>query len=481
MRDAVEHGELRPGARLPAERDVASVLAVSRGTVVTAFATLRDEGFLESRPGSGNWVRRHPSGPLQLTDLDLIGTASAARRLAGRILQASDDVVDLAVSSPCGLTPELRAVIESGLRDDELSRDGHGLSPIGIAPLRERIAEGFERQGVKTASSQIVVTAGAQQAISLACRLLLEPGDTILVQSPSFPGAIDAAARTGARILTIPPDDSPSTMRLVRDLVAKTDPRFIYLMPACHNPLGFVMPTNQRRQFAALADDRELFIVEDNSLEHLVYEAVPEPAPVARFAHCDRVLSIGSLSKSTWGGLRVGWIRGSLAAASRLGRIKACADLGLSVLTQVSACHAIDHLDALVAAQRRRYEPRLRYAEQLALRLLPDFAFRSPAGGLSLWMRLPGGDADSFAELARRHGVAITPGSVLCIDGSHPEWFRLSTAVPEPTLHLGITRLAAAWKDACARRTARVRVAMPATSSASSTAGPKSAAAPSTK
>jgi DNA-binding transcriptional MocR family regulator len=449
LRRAAARGDIPPGTRLPAERALGAVLSVSRGTVVAAYDLLRTEGLLDSRQGSGTWVRREAARPVSLLngEPDDGGAAVAARRLSARLFDRPAGVVDLAVSSLAGLEglpDELFAMPPAALLAELAG--GHGYQPLGLPLLRERIAVRHGRDGLPTCPDQIAVTAGAQQAISLVAQLLLRPGDAVVVEEPTYPGALDVFGRLGARIVPVPADRSWARAGALRAAVEANAPRLVYLTPAVANPTGLVMPESRRREVARLADERQVYVVADDSLADVAFDGRPR-LPVAAHSRTGRVLTLGSLSKVAWGGLRVGWVRGPAPFVDSLGRLKAATDFGLSALPQVVATRVLDDLPALAASRRELLRARRDAAQEELARRLPEWSWTEPEGGLSLWVRLPEGGADAFVQVALRHGVDVTPGSAHAVGSGCDDHLRLSYGLPPGTLREGITRLAAAWHE----------------------------------
>jgi len=443
LRRAVRRGDVPPGTCLPAERSLAAALAVSRGTVAAAYDLLRTEQLLGSRTGSGTWVRPEAARPIAL--LHDPAPSAPARRLSGRLIEPAGGLIDLATGSLSGL---------EGLPDDlfampdlatlERLGGGHGYQPLGLPQLRARLAGLHGDRGLPTRPAQIAVTAGAQQAIGLVGQLLVRPGDAVVVETPTYPGALDVFGRLGARI--VPVDTSWARAAALRNAIEANAPRLVYVLPDCANPTGRVMPESRRREIARLADEHQVYVVEDNSLADVVLEPRGIP-PIAAFSRTGRVLTLGSLSKVAWGGLRVGWLRGPAEFVDPLGRLKAATDFGLSVLPQVSALRVLDRLPEIAARRRQLVRERRDLAERELARLLPEWSWSSPEGGLSLWVRLPGGTADGLAQVALRHGVEFTPGSAHAVDGACDDHLRLSYGPPPAVLREGIARLAAAWRD----------------------------------
>jgi DNA-binding transcriptional MocR family regulator len=194
-------------------------------------------------------------------------------------------------------------------------------------------------------------------------------------------------------------------------------------------------------------------LVEDGTLADLT-DDVQAPPPIATYAREAPVLTVGSLSKLFWAGLRVGWVRGPAAMVRRLARVKSASDLGSPVLTQAIAVQLMALADKARAIRRRQLQARRALLATLLREQLPEWGFEMPDGGLFLWVRLPGVDARHFAQAAARHRVAVTPGSLFSVDESHPEFLRLPFLLDEPELRMGIDRLATAWEEYRAGRTA---------------------------
>ena len=438
---AIDRGDLPAGACLPAERRLAATLSVARGTVVAAYELLRDGNVVERRHGSGTWITAAVDA-----ETGDVATVVSAGRLTGRLPGGPPDVVDLGVSilpDAAELRADALAVNPAQL---ERLTGGHGYQPAGLRALRHRLAELHTATGLPTVADQIVVTTGAQQGIALIAQLLVRPGDTVIVDRPTYPGALEAYARAGARLLGVDVDGAGVRVDDLAAAAAAEQARLAYVVATCHNPVGSVMPEGRRRALAALADGG-LVVVDDASLAHLVFVGTAPP-PVAAFTSPDApALTVGSLSKLLWGGLRVGWVRAPEPIAAQLGRLKASTDIGSSTLAQVVALRALADHDAIVERLRRRHAERARLLESLLAEQLPSWRFTSPDGGLSLWAELPSGTADGFAPVAAQHGVLFLPGSAASVDDAHPRHLRLSFALPPDRLETGVRRLAVAWAD----------------------------------
>jgi DNA-binding transcriptional MocR family regulator len=448
LKRAVDRGEIPLGTVLPPERSLAGELAVSRATVVAAYERLKAEGWLESRQGSGTWVREPDRG---LPDDDATSTsrlfiADDADMATPRPTAPDDEVVDLSVAAVTG-TQTVNEVLGSLTPAEVAELTGHhGYVPSGLRELRELLAARFAGQGVATTEEQVLVTTGAQQAISLVARLQLRPGDTVLAESPTFPGALDALRATGARLIPLPIDEHGVRTELLDDLVERHAPRLVYLTPTFHNPTGAILPLERRRQLVELSARSRLPVIEDETLLDLDLDADDVPAPLASLDDDAVVYTVGSTAKLFWAGLRVGWVRLPAEDVPRATATKTVLDLGTGLIGQLLALRLLQRTDDVVAERRAELVSRRDHLRRLLATRLPDWTWECPRGGLSMWTQLPHGNGDEFAELATRHGVAIVPGTALSVDAGSRRAVRLVYARPHDVLTEGVRRLASAWE-----------------------------------
>jgi DNA-binding transcriptional MocR family regulator len=446
LRSAIEEGALVAGTRLPPERMLAARLGVGRGTVAAAYAALDREGLVERRQGRGTEVARG-EGAFEGSRAAEVATSLQRNLLFRSFGESSADTVDLLGGSapPSAAVRQAIAAAVAAVDLDELATD-HGYFPLGYPPLRRAVAEHLSARGLPTAEDEILITSGGQQAISLVASSLCGPGQLVVLEDPTFPGAIDAFRTVGARILTVPVLGSGSDVDLLRETLAASDVRAVYLMPSFQNPTGALMPEEARRQVGRLIRATGVPLVEDDVHAGLALGR-ESPPPVAAYVRDAPVITLGSLSKLFWGGLRVGWVRATSAAIAQLGRLKAVSDLGTSLLSQAVAVGLLGELDRIEVIRRQEVGERLAVLTGQLEQSLPDWRWSDPAGGLSLWVRLPEGHAGELAQVARRCGVAIVPGSVMSATGSFDDYVRLPLDHEPDVLEEGVRRLALAWKD----------------------------------
>src|SRR5579872_4570057 len=385
---AIESGACPEGMRLPSERGLSAALFVSRGTTIAAYDLLVDDGLVERRSGSGTYV----AGARGFGLPDGRDGSVLVHRLVERSSSRSA-VIDLSISvlhDADGL-PAVRLSTRDLL--DVVPETGY--SPWGSTALRQRLAERITQWGLATVPGQVVITAGAQQGISAAAACWLRPGDTVVVEDPSYPGAIAAFAQAGARLIGLPMDGDGVRIDELRHAL-EARPALVYLQPTVQNPTGSVVPEARRRRIAELVREFRVPLVEDLALAELCWS--PPPPPIASFCPDASVAVVGSLSKMLWGGLRLGFVRAPEALALRFARVKATHDLGTSAVSQMVAERLLavspDIWDLRARQLRRGYRT---LAAALAEHV-DRWQWDEPAGGLSLWVSLGGVDAERFAQ-----------------------------------------------------------------------------------
>lgn len=441
-------GELSAGLRLPPERDLAAALAVSRNTVAAAYQLLRDEGMAQSRQGAGTRIVPHRTTP---------AAVHRANGFFSGLLEASVVEADLSIAAVAGAPQVADALTDPGsVVDARVLREtitSTGYFPYGLPWLREAIASHLtSRLGLPSSADQVMITTGGQQALDLLVRGEVLPGQPVAVEDPTFPGVLDALHRSGASVIGIPADNGVDPDHL--DHILRTHrPALVYLIPTHHNPTGLIMPAGARHRIARLAAAYpDTLFVDDMTLAELTLGDAPPPPPLAT-AGLPNLITVGSLSKIYWGGLRVGWIRGGTGLVGRLAAAKATADLGSPAFQQAIVAALLDRQHEAILSWRLKWV-RERY-DALAGALttyLPDWAWPAPEGGLTIWARLPhrdqgGRDQDSgaFAQAALRHGVAIVPGRLLSATGGRirsGEYLRLAFTQPPGVLTGAVAALA---------------------------------------
>jgi DNA-binding transcriptional MocR family regulator len=446
LRTLVLDGRLALHTGLPSERTLADLLGTSRTTTTSAYRQLREQGFAAGRQGSGTWTTlprgEQPPWPAPVTG-------------AG--------IADLATAAPEG-PPELYAALAAALDDLPRLLPGHGYLPAGQPELRAAIAARYTARGLPTSADEVLVTAGASQALRLVLAALAASGDRILVEDPTWPVALDAARALGLRPVGLPVESGWDAAAL-RALLRRTRARIGYLMPDAQNPTGLMLVEPERSTVvAALADAGCLAVVDETCAEldlrgewhgiassavapSAVAPSAVAPSAVAPFGAAGRpgtVVHVGSASKVFWGGLRVGWIRAERSLIGRLTAARVAEDLGGPPVEQLATAHLFDRLPTLLPRRRAELAARCRALQAALARELPGWAAPDPDAGLALWCQLPGPIGARVAAAARRSGLALPAGSRFGVEGGFPARIRLTFGAGPQQLDDAVHRLAGA-------------------------------------
>lgn len=422
---------IAPRTALPAERELAARLGVSRTTVAAAYRSLRDSGHIESLRGSGSVTL--PLG-----------------RSGQGVLSAGDGVIDLQQATPAAW-PGLAGVIgeAAGMASSVVSTTGY--DTIGRLGLRQAIADHLTGRGLPTELSEVMVTSGAQTAISLIATALLVPGDRVLMETPTYPNAAEAFRRRGARLIGVPVDvDEGWDLERAVHAFQRAAPSAAYVMPDFHNPTGRTMSPAERTAFAEHAAGMGTLLIVDETTAELSIDRPTDPPPLASLStqvRGLRTVTLGSLGKTVWGGLRIGWIRADPDLIRRLAAARAAHDLGTAPLEQLIAERVFARMPE-VLEQRRRVlaEGRDAAVEEFA-RLLPSWRVPRVDGGISLWVGLGAPLSSRLVLGARSRGVLLSSGARFAVDGGHERHLRIPFGGQPATLRRAIALLAESWAE----------------------------------
>ncbi|MGS2615258.1 MocR-like transcription factor YczR [Micromonospora sp. LZ34] len=433
VRGLLADGRLPLGVRLPAERELAQALRISRTTVSAAYRELRESGHLASRRGAGSWTMLPRTHRVASTGL--------------WTPQDDHDMIDLgvaALAAPAELVPAARAAAE------DLPRylGGAGYHPTGIVELREAVAQAYAERGLPTSADQIMVTNGTQHALDLVLRLALAPGAGVLVESPSYPNALAALAARRARITTHGLGaEAGWDADLLLGSLRQTRPKLAYLIPDFQNPTGHLMPADLRERLVATAHAVGTDLVVDESFVDLPLDGTTVPPPTAVFDRHSRVVTIGGMSKPFWGGLRIGWVRASAPQVQRLAATRVGVDMASPVLDQLVAVHLLADAPAIVAARRAQLAAQRDALLGALAQRLPDWRVTVPRGGVTLWAELDGPISSALARAAEEVGVRLAPGPRFGLDGTLERFLRLPFTLPAADLVEAVGRIAAVRYD----------------------------------
>ena len=461
FREGILSGSLAPETRLPASRQLAHDLGVNRITVETAYSDLEADGLIYSRVGSGTYVLHSPTLPTRPKDKRetnwpfwqhnvQIGDISSSHVEFDELSEAELHPRQIRFSggsSAPHLFPadEFRKVLQTVMRRDGMAALDYGESN-GYAPLRATIAHVLASQGLQAQPENILITTGSQQALSLASQILLKAGDTILVENPTYGGALDLFRALNYSVVGIPMDKQGMQVEILEKLLQQYHPKLIYTIPNFHNPTGTCLSSSRRRELLVLADRYNIPILEDDFVGDLRYDGRTQPSLKA-LDPGGRVLYASTFSKMLMPGLRVGFLLIEGPIYKSLVNFKRVNDLATSTLIQRA-------LEAYVTVGR--YQAHLRKSCQIfrkrrdamvsaIKKYLPaDVQFDMPQGGLFIWLKLPGNlSSENLLPLACKEGVDFVPGSRFFPDSSQGRnWMRLNFVIqPLKDIEEGFRRL----------------------------------------
>jgi 2-aminoadipate transaminase len=486
LREVILDGTLSEGSRLPPERKMATALGVNRNTVVNAYRELAADGLVEARVGRGTTVCRPPVGTssqpfgfpfgfaqgraqdklvLQAHSFDytqdkplvwneyFVPRSEGGRDPLLRDLMAllnRADTISFAAGVPA---PELYPL------DDFRQAMAHVLDmagqtllqpcPVeGYYPLRQTIAGRMVGRGANVKAENVLIVTGSQQGLDLIARAFLRAGDEVVVEAPSYLGALQIFGAAGARLLGVPLDEEGMRLDVLENILIRYRPKLIYTLPTFQNPLGCTMAPRRRLRLLELAHRYRVPIVEDDPYGELYYTDQP-PSPLLALDQGGYVIYLSTFSKILFPGLRLGWVAAPRLVIERLSQIKQLADLHCSTLIQ-GAVHefyqrgALDeHLGRVRGLYRQRRDTML---AALTKHSPAGLKWDEPQGGFNLWCRLPPGvKARRLMVEAARQSVALVPGEVFYPDGGGQEEMRLNfSCLPVALIEEGIQRLGVA-------------------------------------
>ncbi|MGO4471548.1 PLP-dependent aminotransferase family protein [Arthrobacter sp. M-10] len=442
VRLLVMDGRIPLDVALPSERALAVTLGVSRTTVTAAYASLREQGFLSGGQGSrGRTGIPHRTVPV-----------------SGPGLAIPEGILDLAYASLPATGEVVHRAFADALIDLPALLPGFGYDAVGLPPLREAIADRYTAAGIPTTAAQILVTSGAQHALNIILKTLAGRQHKVLVEHPSYPNALDAIRASGSRTVPVPmpPAAEPTSGAAAEPTSGGWDidgmvaamrhqrPAMAYLVPDFHNPTGRIMSNLQRRRLVREAAGTGTVLVVDETLRELNLDGV-STSPLAAFSPA--VVTIGSLSKSHWAGLRTGWIRAEEDLINRFVQTRTTMDLGGPVVEQLAAARLLrafaEPLDARLAELRRNREALL----GLLAEHLPGWHVERPRGGLTAWCRLPTPSSTALTVVAPDFGVRLAAGPRFGVGGAFEHFMRVPYTLAPAQLETAVLAL----RDAQAR------------------------------
>jgi DNA-binding transcriptional MocR family regulator len=427
LRMLIVDGRLPVGAQLPSERALADALRVSRTTVTAAYTQMRDDGYLNGRRGARSTTALPVTSAAVATYTEPASINLAAATLAAPAAAVSQAFTEAAQE----VTPYLHDI---------------GIELTGVLPLRTAIAERYCARGLPTHPDEIIVTTGALHAIGLILATHTQPGDRVLVEQPTYHGALSAMATRGIRPVPVAMTGDGWDLDAVDAAVRQLSPSLAYLVPDNHNPTGMTLPAAGRKRLAQIiAETRTRTIIDETITDIWLDEPVPAPLAAAMTARRDLVLTVGSMSKSCWGGLRIGWIRAERSALTTIAALRPAIDMGTAIVEQLAAARLLGVADEWLPERRNVLRTRRALLLTLLDEHLPDWQPDPGKGGMSLWVRLPAPMSSALSAAASRMGLEIPPGPRFGVDGTLERFIRVPFALPDEQLTEAIALLARAW------------------------------------
>ncbi len=427
IRMLIIDGRLPVGARLPSERALADALRVSRTTVTAAYTQLGDDGYLNARRGA----RSTTALPVAPAPSPVAVTAGRVN-LAHAALSAPPAVHDAFIEATRQMGPYLHDI---------------GIDLTGLAPLREAIAQRYCARGLPTAPDEVMVTTGALHAICLIMAAYIQPGDRVLVEQPTYHGVLSAITAAGARPVPVAMAPDGWELDAVHTAIRQLSPNLAYLIPDNQNPTGLTMPAEDRKHLAdIISDTRTRTIIDETMTDVWLDEPVPAPVAAALTSRRDLVLTVGSMSKSFWGGLRIGWIRAERGTLATIAAVRPSIDMGTPIVEQLAAARLLDNPNEVLPQRREILETRRALLVSLLSQHIPDFQPGPGRGGMALWVQLPSPMSSALSAAASRLGLDLPSGPRFGVDGTLERFVRIPYTLPEDQLVEAVDLLARAWR-----------------------------------
>lgn len=441
LRNQILEQQLRPGDPLPSIRELSSRLSIGRNSVIHAYMMLEDEQLIEPRPRSGYYVRARPLSPNPGTALEprKVQLGATALEIIGAAQNAQ--LVPLGSADPdarCSGREFFYRRLSRHARDIAAAPGGnsHYVAPPGLDALRAQLARRAHSASLPAGADDIVITNGAQEAITLALLALARPGDTIAVESPCFYGTLQCIEALGMRALEIPGHPQLGMdMEALAQALGRWQVKAILTNPSFNNPTGACMPTAARHRLLRLACEHDLPVIEDDVFGELCHQG-SRPPPLKALDTEGRVLLCSSLSKTLDSDIRIGWIMPG-RYYEQVNYLKYVTTLASPGILQHAAADflADNRYERHLRQVRRRYQARLGLLLEAIYQYWPGCALPLiPKGGFLCWVELPPGfDSDRLYRTAQQAGIGITPGSLFASDGRFSHCIRLNYSTFEAT------------------------------------------------
>lgn len=483
LRALVHAGDLRPGDRIPASRELAATLGVHRTTVANAYAELESEGLIHGHVGRGTFIRGNGNG-LNITPpappvlngkhgvrWELLFADERGEEVLTRLTaSAPEDALSFVLARPAEEffpVEELQSCVNVVLRREATEVLNLGPSD-GYPPLKEALLDLLRRDGLTAKDEHLLVTDGCQQSLDLISKAFLRPGDTVVLENPTYPGALAIFQGARARCLGVPvrTQAAPGALlgietEALEATLSANRVKLMLLTPSFQNPTGTSMPLESRRKVLELAARYQVPIIEDHIYARLHAREERRPS-LKQLDRSNLVLHIDSFSKVAFPGLRVGWIVAPSVAIERLRIIKQVTDLHTDQLAQATLAEFLRRglFSKHLAKMRKVYAQRLAALDEALRKHMPEGArWSCPDGGMCLWLELPPGfDASELLIHAKERSLLFAPGRYFYVQNHLPNTLRLGFAgLHERQIARGVATLADLLKIEMRKRQRGVR------------------------
>ncbi|NLI91516.1 MAG: PLP-dependent aminotransferase family protein [Peptococcaceae bacterium] len=455
----IEEKVLFPHSKLPPERELSDLLGVSRTTAINAYRYLEKKGVAQTRVGSGTYITEQDSerecSSMPWNQLYRPFPQTSQGSILRELVSSpyTDDHISLAAGMPNPSFYPLE-IINSLLStiSSACPRDFGHIPTEGYPPLKVSITNLLADKDIVVQPEEVMIVSGSQQGLYLLTKAFVEPSDYVIVESPTYIGAIQTFQMAGARLLTVPYSDRLD-LELIEDYLIRYRPKLFYIMPTFHNPTGRVLSLEERKRLIQLAARHRLTIIEDDAYGDLYYSSQKPPASLKALDSYGGVIYLGTFSKILFPGLRTGWVVAPNEVIKRLSLEKQYTDLHSNNLTQWLLTQYVNEglLHEHLKKVRGEYKIRRDALVQAIGRFCAkDFRFVVPDGGFYLWCTLQSSFSSSLLlyEAARR-GVSYVPGEVFYTGPQNLRQIRLCFTTHSPQeLAEGIKRLSVSLKEA---------------------------------
>lgn len=468
LRSLVHAGDLRPGDRIPASRELAVMLGVHRTTVANAYAELESEGLIQGHVGRGTFIKGNGNG-LKLTPPPppvlnggegirwelLFADERGEEALSRLTASAPENALSFVMARPAEEffpVEDLQTCVNAVLRREATAVLRLGPSD-GYGPLKEALIELLRSEGIPAKDENLLITDGCQQSLDIISKAFVRPGDSVILENPTYPGAVAIFHQARARCLGVPMQTRPEPgatlgidLEALEATLAANRVKLMVLTPDFQNPTSTSMPIASRRKVLELAGRHQVPVVEDHIYARLYAREERVPS-LKQLDRANIVIHIDSFAKVAFPGLRVGWIVAPAVAIERLRVVKQTTDLHTDQLAQATLAEFLRRgmFSKHLAKMRKVYASRLAALDEALRKHMPEGThWTRPEGGMCLWLELPPGfDASELLIHAKERAVLFAPGRYFYVQNPLPNTLRFGFAgLDEKQIARGVATLA---------------------------------------